>query len=75
MTIDKNHREKILSRLVELALNPGWKAYAWNAAKDYERINPYDLSGLQEELKQRMLAEKANNETGSSGPRVGHQTD
>ena len=75
MSLDPNQREKILSRLVELARNTGWKAWAWNAAKDYERINPYDLSGLQEELKQRMLAEKENNETGSSGPRDGHQTD
>lgn len=60
MSVDPSHRERILSQLVELARQPGWKAWAWHQAKDYERINPYDLKGLQEELKQRMIAEKDN---------------
>lgn len=55
MSIDAAHREQILSRLVELARQPAWKAWAWHQAKAYEDINPYDLKGLQQELKQRML--------------------
>jgi hypothetical protein len=58
MSLDPNQREKILSKLVELAKQPAWKAWAWHQAKEYERINPYDLKGLQEELKERMLKEK-----------------
>lgn len=58
MSIDPNQRERILSRLVELARQPAWKAWAWHQAKAYESINPYDLKDLQEELKQRMIAEK-----------------
>lgn len=58
MSLDPNHRQKILDHLVRLARDPGWKAYAWHAAKDYERINPHDLKGLQQELKERMLKEK-----------------
>ena len=54
MSLDVNHREKILSRLVELAGQPAWKAWAWHQAKAYESINPHDLKGLQQELKQRM---------------------
>lgn len=48
----------ILDHLVNLAQTPGWKAYAWQAAKKYGEINPFDLKGLQEELKQRMQQEK-----------------
>lgn len=66
MSLDPNHRQKILDHLVRLAGDPGWKAYAWHAAKQFEQINPFDLKGLQEELKQRMTAEKAANETGSN---------
>lgn len=69
------YRENLLARLMKLCREPGWKAYAWHAAKDYERLDPYELSGLQEELKQRMLAEKEKNEAGSNGPSDGHQTD
>jgi len=58
MSLDPNHREKILSKLIELAKQPGWKAWAWHAAKEYESINPYDLKDLQQELKERMLKEK-----------------
>lgn len=58
MSLDPNHREKILSRLVELAKQPGWKAFAWHQAKAYETLNPFDLKGLQQELKERMLKEK-----------------
>lgn len=58
MSLDPDHREKILSHLVELARQPAWKAWAWHQAKAYEEINKYDLAGLQDELKQRMLAEK-----------------
>ena len=66
MSIDPNHRQKILDHLVNLARDPAWKAYAWHAAKRYEELNPYDLKGLQQELKQRMTAEKETNETGSN---------
>ena len=59
MSLDPDHREKILSRLVELAGDPAWKAWAWRMAKDYESINPHDLKGLQEELKQRMQQKAA----------------
>lgn len=58
MSLDPNHRQKILDRLLTLAVEPGWKAWAWHQAKAYESINPYDLKGLQEELKQRMLEQK-----------------
>jgi hypothetical protein len=44
---------------VKSAATPGWKAWAWHAAKEFEKINPYDLQGMQEALKQRMTAEKA----------------
>jgi hypothetical protein len=54
-----SHAEAILEHLVQLARAPGWKAYAWAAAKEFESINPYDLQGMQEALKQRMTAEKA----------------
>lgn len=57
--INQEHRDKILNHLVRLAQTPGWKAYAWGAAKEFESINPYDLQGMQEALKQRMTAEKA----------------
>lgn len=66
MSLDPDHRQKILDHLVNLAGSPGWKAYAWHAAKQFEGINPHDLKGLQEELKQRMTAQKAANETGSN---------
>lgn len=55
MSLDPNHRQKILDHLVNLAQHPGWKAYVWHQAKAYESINPHDLKGLQQELKQRML--------------------
>lgn len=58
MSLDPNHREKILSRLIELAKQPAWKAFAWHQAKAYEDINPHDLKGLQQELKERMLKDK-----------------
>ncbi len=54
-----SHADAILEHLVQLARAPGWKAYAWGAAKEFESINPYDLQGMQEALKQRMTAEKA----------------
>ena len=50
--------DKILEHLVMLARDPGWKQYAWHAAKRYEEIDPHELSGMQEKLKQRMTAEK-----------------
>ena len=59
MSLDPSHRENILGRLITLAREPAWKAFAWHQAKAYESINPYDLKGLQEELKQRMQQEKA----------------
>lgn len=64
--INQAHRDAVLDHLVRLAKTPGWKAYAWGAAKEFEQINPYDLQGMQDELKQRMVAEKENNETGSN---------
>ena len=64
--INQEHRDSVLDHLVRLAKNPGWKQYAWHAAKEFESINPYDLQGMQEELKQRMLAEKEKDETGSN---------
>jgi hypothetical protein len=57
--INEEHRERILASLVKSAASPGWKAWAWHAAKEFEQINPYDLQGMQEALKQRMTAEKA----------------
>lgn len=59
----------MLNDLIRLAKTPGWKAWAWHAAKEFEQLNPYDLRGMQDELKQRMVAEKDNNET--SGNRDG----
>jgi hypothetical protein len=50
--------DAILERLVRLAGLPGWKAWAWHAAKEFEQINPYDLAGMQEKLKQRMQQQK-----------------
>lgn len=52
------HAEAILEHLVKLAKTPGWKQYAWHAAKRYEELNPHDLKGMQEKLKQRMQQEK-----------------
>jgi hypothetical protein len=63
--INQEHRESVLNHLVRLVQQPGWKAYAWHAAKEFESINPYDLHGMQDELKQRMLAEREKNENGS----------
>lgn len=48
----------MLDHLVRLAKTPGWKAYAWGAAKEFEKINPHDLRGMQDAVKQRMTAEK-----------------
>jgi hypothetical protein len=62
----QEHRKKILAHLVRLAETPGWKAYAWGAAKEFESINPHDLQGMQEALKQRMTAEKEEDETRSN---------
>lgn len=56
--INQAHRDAVLDHLVQLAQQPAWKAYAWGAAKEFESINPYDLHGMQDELKQRMTAEK-----------------
>lgn len=55
---NQEHFDYVLNHLVRLAKNPGWKQYAWGAAKEFESINPYDLHGMQDALKQRMLAEK-----------------
>ena len=52
------HAEAILEHLVKLAKMPGWKTYAWDAAKRYEQLNPYNLAGMQEKLKQRMQQQK-----------------
>ena len=46
--------EEILEHLVKLAQTPGFKAYAWHAAKDYERMSSREFGGMQEKLKQRM---------------------
>jgi hypothetical protein len=56
--INQAHFNAVLDHLVRLAQAPGWKAYAWNAAKEFELINKYDLHGMQDALKQRMTAEK-----------------
>lgn len=64
--INQCHRDFVLDHLVRLAKTPGWKQYAWAAAKNYESINPHDLHGMQEALKQRMLAEKEEDETRSN---------
>lgn len=64
--INQAHFDAVLNHLVQLAKTPGWKAYAWGAAKDFERINPHDLQGMQEALKQRMTAEKDEDETRSN---------
>lgn len=61
------YRQKILEHLVSLAKEPGFKQYAWVAAKAYGEIDPYQLKGLQEELKQAMLKLKGNeSEVGSN---------
>lgn len=60
------HFDAVLDHLVRLAKTPGWKAYAWGAAKEFESINPYDLHGMQDALKQRMTAEKEEDETRSN---------
>jgi hypothetical protein len=56
--INQAHFDAVLNSLARAAKDPGWKAWAWHAAKEFEKINPYDLQGMQEALKQRMLAEK-----------------
>lgn len=56
--INQEHFDRVLEHLVRLAQQPAWKAYAWGAAKEFESINPYDLHGMQDALKQRMTAEK-----------------
>ncbi len=56
--INQAHADAVLEHLVKLARTPGWKAYAWDAAKRYEQLNPHDLAGMQEKLKQRMQQEK-----------------
>lgn len=50
--------DKILEHLVAMAKTPGWKQYAWHAAKRYEELDPYQLKGMQDKLKERMLKEK-----------------
>lgn len=50
--------DEILEHLVKLAKTPGWKAYAWNAAKQYEQLDPHRCKGMQERLRQRMQQEK-----------------
>jgi hypothetical protein len=50
--------DRILEHLVGMAKTPGWKAYAWTAAKRYEEINPQDCKDMQQRLKQEMLKEK-----------------
>lgn len=52
--INQEHFDFVLNHLVRLAKQPAWKQYAWHAAKEFESINPYDLQGMQEALKQRM---------------------
>ena len=52
------HRKQILDHLIRMAGDPAWKAYAWHAAKNYEALNPFELSGIQEELKQHMQQQK-----------------
>lgn len=64
--INTAHRAAVLDHLVRLAKTPGWKQYAWGAAKEFGEINQHDLQGLQAELKERMLTEKADHETGSN---------
>lgn len=64
--INQAHFDVVLNHLVQLAKTPGWKAFAWGAAKDFERINPYDLQGMQEALKQRMIAEKDGDDNDST---------
>lgn len=49
---------ELLEHLVSLAKTPGWKAYAWHAAKAYEEMDPDRLKGLREQLKQRMQKEQ-----------------
>lgn len=55
---NQEHFDRVLKHLVRLAQQPAWKQYAWHAAKEFESINPYDLHGMQDALKQRMTAEK-----------------
>lgn len=50
--------EEILEHLVKLAGTPGWKSYAWHAAKAYEQMAPSECKGMQEKLKQRMQKEQ-----------------
>lgn len=50
--------EEILEHLVKLAETPGWKAYAWHAAKEYERMSSSEFKGMQEKLRQRMQKEQ-----------------
>jgi hypothetical protein len=50
--------DRILEHLVTMAKTPGWKQYAWHAAKKYEGIDPHHLKGMQDKLKERMLKEK-----------------
>jgi hypothetical protein len=57
--INQAHFDAVLDSLARSAGDPAWKAWAWHAAKEFEQINPYDLQGMQEALKQRMTAEKA----------------
>lgn len=52
------YAEMMLEHLVGLAKEPGWKAYAWGAAKDYAAKNPEDFGDLPERLKERMLKDE-----------------
>lgn len=52
-----SYADEILEHLVAMASDPGWKTYAWHAAKHYEELDPFRLQGMQERLKQRMQQE------------------
>lgn len=47
-----------LQHLVRLAKQPGWKAYAWQRAKDLDREETGLFRGIAEDLKAAMAGQK-----------------
>lgn len=52
---EAERRDLYIQHLVRMC-QLGHKAYAWRAAKAYEAIDPYCLSGLQDALAEAMKA-------------------
>lgn len=51
-------KRELLAHLVRMASQPGWKAYAWQAANDHAQAHHCLFSDLPELLKQAMNSQK-----------------